>query len=281
MRFSLKLGAASVVLLLGACQSDPPNTVASAAPVAADSSRREVPTAVPVTGSTSLPATQRLRLNDTLELECSQPVATFVTSEQPAPQTAWTRLALRGRRGWYQVLETNAYWTLYHASVAPDGSLFQLPTVGVEDQLDSGAHRAKKPLKVTEDDFFYNPYDLRHRTWTEYLDEELNALPARQIEAEYLGGEFDDKIYHPLPYWLAQEKARLQQTHRLPPPEQIAQYLELSQDTARHTGRLVPAYRPLLAELLRAYEPLSTSADTARLLQEAIRSLQVRAKTSK
>ncbi|SFQ82621.1 hypothetical protein [Hymenobacter arizonensis] len=283
MRFSHTLLAASFGLLLVACQSDHPaqntGSMVPAAPTKEDSSgTREVPVAGKATdanGRASVPPTQRWRINDTLELECSRPIATFVTEEQATPQTVWNHLALRGRRGWYKLLADNMYWTLYHASVTPDGKLFQLPTVGAEDQLGRGRHRANKPLKLTEEELFYNTYDVPHRTWTEYLDEELNALPAREIDAEYLGGELNDKTYHPLPHWLTQEHTRLQRTRRLPPAEQVAAYLELSQDTARHTGRLVPPYRPLLANLLRAYQPYTTSPDTTRLLQEAVRSLTV------
>lgn len=285
MRFFHTLIAASLGLLLVACQRDHPaqnaGSTVPAEPTKQDSSgTREVPAAVKATDANSrasVPPTQRWRLHDTLELECSRPIATFVTEEQATPQTVWQQIALRGRRGWYKLLADNTYWTLYHASVTPDGQLFQLPTVGVEDQIRRGQHRAKKPLQVTEKELLYNTYDVPHRTWTEYLDEELSALPAREIEAEYMGGELNDKTYYPLPYWLAQEQTRLQRTRRLPTSEQVTAYLELSQDTAWHTGRLVPPYRPLLATLLRAYEPYATSPDTTRLLQEAVRSLTVSA----
>jgi hypothetical protein len=268
-------------LLVGSCQSDHPaqhaKTTGPAKPTIQDSNAtRDVSAAVQARDAdtrASTPPTQRWRISDTLELECSRPVATFVTEAQATPQTVWGQLALRGRRGWYRLLAENSYWTLYHASVTPDGRLFQLPTVGVEDQLGRGRHRANKPLHVTEDELFYNPYDVAHLTWTQYLDPELNELPAREIEADYLGGEFNDQIYYPLPHWLDQEQRRLQRTHQLPAAEQVAAYLELSQDTARYTGRLEPPYRPLLANLLRAYQPYATSPDTARLLQEAVRSL--------
>jgi hypothetical protein len=88
-----------------------------------------------------------------------------------------------------------------------------------------------------------------------------------------MGGEFDDKIYYPLPYWIIQEKTRLENTHHLPASEQLSAYLELSQDTAIHTGRLMGSYRPILADLLRAYQKYPMSADTARLIKEALSSL--------
>jgi hypothetical protein len=283
MRFFPALLAAALGLLVVGCQSDHParhaKTKVPAKPTIQDSSAtREVSAAVKARDANqraSTPPTLRWRISDTLELECSRPVATFVTEAQATPQTVWTQLALRGRRGWYRLLAENSYWTLYHASVTSDGRLFQLPTVGVEDQIGHGRHLAKKPLKVSEDDLFYNTYDVPHLTWTQYLDEELNELPAREIEADYQGGEFDDKTYYPLPYWLDQEQTRLQRTHRLPTSDQLAAYLELSQDTARFTGRLGPSYRPLLANLLRAYQPYAMSPDTARLLTEAVRSLTV------
>jgi hypothetical protein len=281
MRFFHALLAASLALLLVACQSDhPAQHAVSTGPVERtkqdSSGTREVAAAVAeANSSASTPPTQRWRLNDTLELECSRPIATFVTEAQATPQTVWTQLALRGRRGWYRLLAENMYWTLYHASVTPDGTLFQLPTVGVEDQMGRGRHRARKPLKVSEAALFYNTYDVPNLTWTQYLDEGLNELPAREIEADYLGGEFNDQTYYPLPHWLDQEQARLLRTHRLPASEQVAAYLELSQDTARFTGRLGPSYRPLLANLLRAYQPYATSPDTTRLLTEAVRSLTV------
>jgi hypothetical protein len=266
MKFTTALWAASLGFCLAACGTKQEAKSTLAAPsVAKDSllATRNAPTQT----------VRTWRVNDTLELECSRPLATFTTEGQPTPQLVWGQLALRGRRGWYKVLAEHSYWTLYHVLVAPDGKLFQLPTVGVEDQIDAAQTSPKKPLKITEEDFFYNTYDVAHLTWTEYLDEELSALPARQIAPDYLGGELDDKIYYPLPYWLAQEKTRLQASHHLPAAAQLAAYLKLSQDTAAHTGRLRPPYRSLLADLLRAYQPYSLSPDTTRLLQDALRSL--------
>lgn len=224
-----------------------------------------------------MPGMQRWRINDTLTLECSHPLATFVTEEQAVPQAVWGRLALRGRHGWYKLLADNMYWTLYHVAVAPDGTLFQLPTVGVEGKLKPASKHLQQPIKLTEEDLFYNTYDVPRLTWTEYLDEDLTALPARQIAPDYLGGELDDKIYYPLPYWLAQEQKRITSTRHLPSADRLAAYLDLSQDTARHTGRLVPAYKGLLANLLQAYQAYPMAPDTAQLLQTSLRSLNTTA----
>jgi len=217
---------------------------------------------------------QSWRINDTLTLECTHPLATFVTQQQAVPQPVWGQLALRGQHGWYKLLADNMYWTLYHVSVAPDGTLFQLPTVGVEGKLKQASKQAQKSIQLTEEDLFYNTYDVSHLTWTEYLDEDLAALPARQIAPDYLGGELDDKLYYPLPYWLAQEQKRLTSTRHLPPADRLAAYLDLSQDTASHTGRLLPPYKALLADLLHAYQAYPMAPDTTQLLREALRSLR-------
>ncbi|RZJ88070.1 MAG: hypothetical protein EOO60_11515 [Hymenobacter sp.] len=237
----------------------------------------QVPPATLRSRASATPGMQRWRINDTLTLECSHPLATFVTEEQPVPQPVWGQLALRGQHGWYKLLADKMYWTLYHVSIAPDGTLFQLPTVGVEDKLKQASQQVQQPLKLMEEDLFYNTYDVPHLTWTEYLDEDLAALPARQIAPEYLGGELDDKLYYPLPYWLAQEKKRLTSTRHLPTADRLAAYLELSHDTTSHTGRLLPPYKALLADLLHAYQAYPMAPDTLQLLQESLRSLNLSA----
>lgn len=261
------LRAVAFSCLLGACHAkQAPETTTATAPK---------PVARPDSGSraSATPGMQRWRINDTLTLECTHPLGTFVTEEQAVPQPVWGQLALRGQHGWYKLLADNMYWTLYHVSVAPDGTLFQLPTVGVEGKISPASAHVQQPIKLTEEDLFYNTYDVPRLTWTEYLDEDLVALPARQIEPDYLGGEVDDKTYYPLPYWLAQEQKRLTSTRHLPTADRLAAYLELSQDTARHTGRLLPPYKGLLADLLQAYQAYPMAPDTLQLLRESLSSL--------
>ena len=239
------------------------------APPAA-SQRRPTTAARPAKPS---PTLQQWRVNDTLMLECSRPQATLVLEEYSTKSyTVWGQIALRGSRGSYQVLDTEAYWTLCNAVKSPAGDLFQLSTVDVD--ADPAQARAKK-LKQSERDLGYNTYDVRYQTWTGYLDENLNELPVKQIEPGFLGGEARDGDYYPLPYWLTQEQTRLARTHSLPPAAQLDMYLELSQDTAAYTGRLGPAYRPLLTTLLKAYQTYPLPPATAARLKQAVQSLAV------
>ena len=270
------LRALALSWLLGACQAKQATETATtpgprAKPEVVSSSR--VPAAPLQSTASPTPGLQRWRINDTLTLECSQPLTTFVTEQQTVPQTVWGQLALRGQHGWYKRLTNNMYWTLYQVSVAPDGTLFQLPSVGLEYEISRVKKQGNKPYQLQEKDLFYNTYDVPHLTWTEYVDEDLVALDARQIAPDYLGGELDEKTYYPLPYWLARETNRLTSTHRLPPADRLAAYVDLSHDTARYTGRLMPPYKKLLADLLHAYQAYPMDPDTVQLLQQALRAL--------
>jgi len=253
-----------------ATQSETKDTMETSADQPLTSSTQQAKSISQAASSTK----QSLRVNDTVELEFSSPIGTFTTDEQPVPQTVWKQIALRGRHGWYQVVNDNAQWSQYHAAAAPEGDLVQIPTVGIMQDFDDS--KSKKPVKLPEDDFYYNTYDVRYRTWTEYVAEDLSVLPRRQVDADFLGGEAEDGVeYYPLPYWLMKEQARLSHAKSLPAPERLTTFIELSKDTAAHTGTLSKPYRPLLTQLLRSYKAYSMPTDTASRLDQAVRSLEL------
>lgn len=244
----------------------------------------------------ALPQHQHLRVNDTLTLEVSRPLAFFTVwrAVEPAPalgrpgtRVLWGRAALRGRRGYYEVLDANApYCTLYLAAVSRQGDVLAL---SCWSDIDRQAPLARAHLLDTvsvqrNQEFGYGYWDVRYRTWGLLLGADLQELPPPQEADEvyafelsvvgFTGGTYRGRAYHLLPYWLAREQARVRRTRRLPTAPYLANFLDLAYEV--RGGRLAPPYRPLLAHLLRAYAACPQPPATARQVLAARQALAAR-----
>jgi hypothetical protein len=241
------------------------------------------------TQTSALPHYQRLRVNDTLVLEVSRPLARFGMWQPGAgdppmrarPTTVlWGRAALRGHRGYYEVLHPYVpYCTLYRTVVSGRGDVLALT---YWNDLDNKAPRARTHPRDTvwvtrSKDLGYTYWDVRYRTWSQLLGDDLQELPA-PLEAEevvgfegsvvgFAGGTYQGRSYHFLPYWLTHELARVRRTRRLPPAPRLDAFLGLAYDGSG--VRLTRPYRPLLTQLLRAYTACPQSSTTARQVAEA------------
>lgn len=241
-----------------------------------------VPPTVAVLPS-ALPRSQRLRINDTLVLVVSRPYGTFTTYDRSTPTWLWQRAELRGRRGYRQQLTDGRgddLCTLYGARAGAGGTLLRLSFW--RDSHDLPPRHPATPLIENDDAFACLVWDVRYRTWGWFYNADLAELGARNdgppgftgMAFGFTGGFYegcDERgLYYLLPHWIAAEQARVRRTHRLPPPARLAAYLE----QAEGHDRLRPAYRPLLARLLRAYAACPPPpAAVARRLAAARRAL--------
>lgn len=264
--FYLVLGATSLVLSAAAGTVDP-HRVAS--PPAA--SRLAAP-----------PRRQRLRVNDTLMLVVSRPRATFATYGHKTPTWLWQHAELRGRHGYHQVLSKDELCSLYGTWVSPRGELLCLAFWrDFDEQLPEGCPRPRQPLWLEHDKAFACPvWDVRYRTWTEFYDANFREMDPIGDDVfgfqgsayGFTGGRYRGTgPYYLPPTWLAQEQARVRRTHRLPPAPRLAIFLALT--NVKTSPLTSPAYRPLLARLLRAYAACPMPAATARQVTQARQAL--------
>ena len=226
--------------------------------------------------------TRSLRVNDTLRLEVSRPVATFATPDHEAATTLWQRAELRGSRGYRQIISLpRTLCTLYGTRASPSGELLRLAFWrDLDQQLPQGRAHPRRPLELAHEDAFACPvWDVRYRTWSWFCDAGLQPLVPHGDDVfgfqgsayGFTGGSYELGTYHLPPTWLTQEQARVQRTHRLPPAPRLQAFLALSDDSAGYL--LKPPYRPLLAQLLRAYAACPQPPATARRLALARRRL--------
>lgn len=229
----------------------------------------------------ALPARQEVRVNDTLALECTRPYTTLVPDAGRAPMTMWLHMALRGRRGYYEVLSSPDTLSLYclfqctdEALVSARGDILHF-SVLEPGRLRDEARRGQ-PLP---DNAVYAldrwVWDVRYRHYTDYLTVDLKEWNWRNAPC-FTGGFVGKEEYRVLPYWLNQEQAYLKRRHHLPPAHRLLAYCTLSRElaTAEYSAYR-QGYGPLLLSLLRAWRAYPLPAATARHLDESIQDLRV------
>jgi hypothetical protein len=229
----------------------------------------------------TLPARQEVRVNDTLVLECTRPYTTLVPDAGRAPMTMWLHMALRGRRGYYEVLshpDTVSLYCLYQCQheplVSARGDVLHF-SVLEPGRLPGDDARRGQPLP---DNAVYEldrrVWDVRYRLYTEYMTADLKDLE-RGYAPCFTGVLSDiDEEYRLLPDWIRQERASLKRRHRLPPARRLLAYSNLSRETATETlPQYIHGYGPLLLNLLHAWRAYPMSAATARHLDRSIHDL--------
>lgn len=172
----------------------------------------------------ALPARQEVRVNDTLVLVCSQPYTTLPQYPKPS-LVLWSHLALRGRRGYEEVLSEADPLLLYclyqchdEALVSAQGSVLHFSVLDV-GRIPWTEVRRGQPLPdraVYALDSWV--WDVRYRVPASYMSADLKELNLRDAPC-FTGGMAGDSIpeeYHVLPHWINQELAQLKRRHRLP-----------------------------------------------------------------
>ena len=220
-----------------------------------------------------LPARQEVRVNDTLVLVLSRPYCQYRAGDK-VPATLWQHAELQGRRGYRQVLDEPPFFCssvgLAARSYTEALSLFvwamgdQPPPCRMSGPLQSLHYRRFDVLS----------WDVRYKTRGDLVTQSLETLSPYDHPEGFAGGRHPSLLehYHLLPYWLAREQSRVIRTHRLPSTLQFDRYLSLILDPG-FDRLLRPAYRPLLARLLRTYQACPMPPTTARRLAQARRKL--------
>ncbi|RZK36481.1 MAG: hypothetical protein EOO61_10290 [Hymenobacter sp.] len=260
------------LLLLGVgsgCTEQAPTTSAQHQPaITAPSAPASRPT---------LPARQEVRVNDTLVLECTRPFTTLPLYQEPA-LVMWSQMALRGRRGYYEVLnypDTLGLYCLYQcqheALVSARGDVLHF-SVLEPGRLPGDEARRGQPLPHNA---VYaldrEVWDVRYRQYTGYVTADLKDLE-RGYAPCFTGVVSDlDEEYRLLPDWIGRERASLKRLHRLPPARRLLAYSNLSRETATETlPRYIHGYGPLLLNLLHAWRAYPMPIATARHLDRSI-----------
>jgi hypothetical protein len=289
----MRLVLSLVSCCLAACCLGRGLTLAQAMPAAKPRVRPVQPRPI------KLPAMRRRQLSAGWVLEGSQPLVaitlyrTVYGRHHTGGDALWGRITLRGPHGSTRVISSpNSFYTLYGASINQQHDVIQVAEWADMHQLLAKARaHPRTPLALSEDDFGFVTWDCRYDTPAAYLAADLNLLPSQLANFDFredprypnsydLGREDNDPIarddmvgpYHLLPYWIAQERTHLARTHHLPTPSRLTAYLDLSRDTTTD-GRLQRPYRPLLVQLLRAYQAYPLPSATAGRLQQALRAL--------
>jgi hypothetical protein len=281
---------------LALCCLVPGSTTAQVAPARLPARVRPASTARP-----PLPAVRRRQLGRGWVLEGSHPLAAINLYAEVygkrfylGREGLWGRLTLRGPKGYARLISRpHSFATMHGAHLNPYHDAVQVAVWsdrrGILDQV--RAHpRVLRPLNKEEFDLLV--WDIRYSTPAPYVSTFLTRAPWQLgvfdfKESQRYLDEYDSRPspesdpvtrdplvwpYHLLPYWIAQEQRHLARTHRLPTPERLAAYLDLSRDTSAD-GLLRRPYRPLLARLLRAYQLYPLPPTTAARLRQALRSL--------
>jgi hypothetical protein len=258
------------LLLLGVgsgCTEQTPTTSAQQQPaITAPSAPASRPT---------LPARQEVRVNDTLVLECTRPFTTLPLYEEPA-LVMWSQMALRGRRGYYEVLtDSSSLYCLYQcqheALVSARGDVLHF-SVLQPGRLPGDKARRGQPLPHNAIyDLDREVWDVRYRQYTGYMTADLKDLE-RGYAPCFTGvlSEIDEE-YRLLPDWISRERASLKRRHRLPPARRLLAYSNLSRETATDTlPHYIHGYGPLLLNLLHAWRAYPMPVATARHLDRSI-----------
>ncbi|RPD44102.1 hypothetical protein DNI29_22150 [Hymenobacter sediminis] len=265
----------SGLLLLGVSSSCRERAPATGAQQAGTTTAQPTPT--------RLPAWQELRVNDTLVLECRHPYTTLVPDTGRRPIVMWSHMALRGQRGYYQVLshpDTLALYCLYQcldeALVAAPGDILQF-SVLERGHVPPEKVRRDQPLPQEAIDGLDRwTWDVAYRQFARYLTADLKGLPRRyeQCFAGGVNGEAEEE-YRLLPYWISREQAFLKRQHRLPPTRRLLAYSTFSRELATlNDPRYKRGYGPLLLQLLRTWRAYPMPAATARHLDGSIQELR-------
>ncbi|RZJ93698.1 MAG: hypothetical protein EOO60_04735 [Hymenobacter sp.] len=232
----------------------------------------------------ALPARQEVRVNDTLVLVCSQPYTTLPQYLKPS-LVLWSHLALRGRRGYEEVLSEADPLLLYclyqchdEALVSAQGSVLHFSVLDV-GRIPWTEARRGQPLPdravYALDSWIW---DVRYRVPASYMSADLKELNLRDAPC-FTGGMAGDSIpeeYRVLPYWINQELAQLKRRHRLPPARRLLAYSTFSRDLATtQDSAYRQGYGHLLLRLLRAWRAYPLPAATARHLDRSIQDLRV------
>ena len=216
---------------------------------------------------------QRVRVNDTLVLVLSQPYCHYRTSDE-VPATLWQHAELHGRRGYRQVLDKRPFFysSIGLAASSRTEALCVFIWAMGDEQPPCGMTGPLQLLNYRRFDVL--TWDVRYKTQGDLVTESLETLSPYDHPEGFAGGSHPSLLepYHLLPYWLAREQSRVVRTHRLPPTLQFDRYLTLILNPG-FDRLLRPAYRPLLARLLRAYQACPMPPATARRLAQARRAL--------
>jgi hypothetical protein len=230
----------------------------------------------------ALPARQEVRVNDTLVLECTRPYTTLVPDAGRPPMTMWLHMALRGRRGYYEVLSSPDTLSLYclfqctdEALVSARGDVLHFSVLEPGRLLGDEARRGQ-PLP---DNAVYAldrwVWDVRYRHHTDYLTADLKEWNWRDAPC-FTGGFIGKEEYRVLPHWISQEQSYLKRRHHLPPAHRLLAYCTFSRElAAMDASAYRQSYGPLLLRLLRAWRAYPLPAATARHFDRSIRDLWV------
>lgn len=130
-------------------------------------------------------------------------------------------------------------------------------------------------------------WDVKYDTFTELVDASFRCPPAAdspwQKAASAVGEPAQEYLaaYHSQAYWLKQAYAALARTHQVPPAATLARYLRLAYPPAAEQPALAPAYRPVLARLLRAYQQYPLPAALRKRVANACGRLDTLAPTQR
>lgn len=258
------MGCCSGLLLLGMGSGCTPQEPTGSAP------QKPARKAQPVLASPpALPARQEVRVNDTLVLICSHPYTTLPQYETPT-LVMWSHLALRGRRGYYEVLSSSDSASLYclfqcqdEALVSAQGDVLHVSALE-PDRLPGDDARRGQPLPhnaVYALDRLV--WDVRYRHYTGYLTADLKEWNWRAAPC-FTGGFVGEEEYCLLPHWISQEQAYLKRRHHLPPAHRLLAYSACCRELAALAASAYrQSYGPLLLQLLHAWRTYPLPATSA------------------
>lgn len=255
------------------CTEQEPNTAAQQEPT---TRAQYAPTSRPV-----LPARQDVRVNDTLVLECRRPYTTLPQYKKPS-LTMWSHMALRGRKGYYEVLsypDTLSLYCLYQCQdeelVSAQGDILQFSALD-GSRVPWEKVRSEQPLP-DKAVYALDPWvwDVRYRQYAKYMTADLKVLDRRDEDC-FTGGVLGDpeEEYRLLPHWISREQASLKRLHRLPPARRLLAYCNFSAEIATVEDlKYIRGYGPLLLNLLRVWRAYPMPVATARHLDRKIQEL--------
>jgi hypothetical protein len=244
----------------------------------AQNAARQKPATMAPAHRPALPAQQDVRVNDTLVLECRRPYTTLTQYEKP-PLTMWLHMALRGRRGYYEVLsqpdDTLSLYCLHQcldeALVSARGGVLHFSVLEPGRLPGDDAQRGQPLPDKAVYAFDRWVWDVRYRQYTGYLTADLKDLD-RGTAACFTGGSADEE-YRLLPYWISREQAYLKRRHHLPPARRLLAYSNFSREATDPS--YIRGYGRLLLILLRAWQAYPMPTATAHHLSSSIQHLKV------
>lgn len=226
---------------------------------------------------------RRYRVNDTLLLECKKllvPIAVkcvfFNNRKESVPDTLWQKATLRGLRKYHQDIIQEDFFTLYKATTIPQLNILILTRWPGDGQMweDIEAKFAEiraypqRPMMLCTDEFGFFVWDVKYKVESILLSADLNVLPRKvngfnfyqnlsksNARMSYDAGQVKDdfdRIYRPLPYWIAQEQIYLEHNHHLPNKERVSNYILFVLKNRSFFQNNKP-YRILTYNLLRAF----------------------------